>query len=244
MKRFVCTVARSPREIEDAQRVRWRVYGEEEQMISRERCTEGREIDRRDDRADTIHLLVYAGREPVGTVRLLLAASSAGGHCLDLDLESEFELDAFASPGVAPAEVRGYCVLRDYRCTGVTLALYAGLRAESARRGITHWVAAANMETDFPEDAALAYAIAQDRKLVSTCFHARRRSHETPSTSRRRPCFSDRQRALGLRGDRDQLVLPRTLSLLANKMGARFMGPPVYDTYFNVFALPLVTTLV
>jgi hypothetical protein len=38
--------------------------------------------------------------------------------------------------------------------------------------------------------------------------------------------------------------LPRTLSLLASKMGARFMGQPVYDPYFNVFALPLVTTLV
>jgi hypothetical protein len=26
-------------------------------------------------------------------------------------------------------------------------------------------------------------------------------------------------------------------------MGARFIGAPVYDPYFNVFALPLVATL-
>jgi hypothetical protein len=37
--------------------------------------------------------------------------------------------------------------------------------------------------------------------------------------------------------------MPRTLSLYANKMGARYVGPPAYDPYFGVFALPLVAPL-
>src|SRR5207249_800049 len=101
------------------------------------------EIDARDDQEGTIHLLVYAGAEPVGTVRLLPARPErAAGGCLGLDLEGKFDLGAFLRPGMVAAEVTRYCVLRRYRGTGVTGALYLALRAESRRRGITHWFSA------------------------------------------------------------------------------------------------------
>jgi putative hemolysin len=246
MRLFSCAVARTRRQIQDAQRVRWQVYGEEEKLISAAACVEGRDLDPSDEQSHTVHILVYVGLQPVGTVRLLQAAAAVDGIAtrhLGLDLESKFDLGAFATPGIVLAEIKGYCVVRRYRCTGVTKALYAGLRAESARRGITHWVAAANMETDFPEEAALAYEVARDMRLVSDQFCVERRALGVPSTPRRRSCYSEEERLLGSRGQRAGLALPRTLSLFATKMGARFMGAPVYDSHFKVFALPLVAAL-
>jgi hypothetical protein len=246
MRTLRCTIARTAQDIADAQRVRWRVYGEEEQMLPVGIRVDGREIGARDNRDDTIHLIVHMGDEPVGTVRLLQACANAerrqGGR-LGLDLESKFDLGGFFDRDIVPAEITRYCVLRRYRCTGVTQALFLGLRAESERRGITHWVAGANMETDFAEDAALAYRVARAKNLLSTQFHAETRVAEHPQTPRTRRCYSDEQQLAARAGDLAGLELPRTLALFARRMGARFIGAPVYDAYFKIFALPLVTAL-
>lgn len=246
MSTFQCTIARTAREIRDAQRVRWRVYGEEEKLLPASAGVGGREIDARDDRDDTIHFIVYAAGDAVGTVRLLQAdgvsvARDVGR--LGLELESKLELGCLIAPGVVPAEITRYCVLRRYRCTGVTRALLSGLREESERRGITHWVAGANMETDFAEDAALANRVARDKDLISHHFHAEARFAHPARTARTRPVYSDEQRLRAQGGDRAGLELPRVLSLFSRWMGARFIGAPVYDAYFNVFALPLVAAL-
>jgi hypothetical protein len=130
-----------------------------------------------------------------------------------------------------------YARLQEYRCTGVTRALLSGLRDESERRGITHWVAGANMETDFAEDAALAYRVAHDKDLISRHFHAVARAAHPARMARTRPGYTDEQRLRAQGGDRAGLELPRVLSLFSRWMGARFIGAPVYDAYFNVFAL-------
>jgi len=246
MEAFRYTVARAPHEIAEAQRVRWTVYGEEEQLLPPSAGVAGREIDARDEDDDTIHLLVHAGREPVGTVRLLPArergkALHSGG--LGLELEASFNLGTDAASDLVAAEVTRFCVLRRYRCTGVTKALYAALGTESRRRGITHWFAAANMGTDFAEDAALAYDLVCARTLVDDRFHAEPRVGPPWHTPRRRSCYTDEQRRSALRGELGCLAIPRTLALFAIRMGARYIGPPAYDPYFNVFALPLVAPL-
>lgn len=245
MRTFGYTVARTFREIVDAQRVRWRVYGEEERLLPPSACREGREIDVHDQDPDTVHILAYVRGEPVGTVRLLPARPmhrrARGGF--GLDLESKFHLGGLSAPGLVLAEVTRYCVLRRYRCTGVTRALYAGLQVESRRRGITHWLAAANMETDCAEDAALAYRLVCARQLVDERFRAEPRAGLPAQTLRRQSCYSEAERRSGREGALDHLALPRTLALFATRMGGRYIGPPVYDPYFNVFALPLVAPL-
>jgi L-ornithine Nalpha-acyltransferase len=240
-----CTVARSQAQIADAQRVRWRVYGEEEGLLPPAAGCGGREVDARDEHDDTIHLLVYAGCEPVGTVRLLQMRRGGAGAAglLGLALEDKFGLESFAAPGIVAAEVTRFCILRQHRCTRAASALYRALHSESRQRGITHWVAGANMETDFTEDAALAYTVARARNLIHGRFRAERRAVLPARTPRRRACYTDGQRRRGLGGALDGLALPRTLALFAGRMGARFIGPPAYDDYFNVFALPLVAEL-
>jgi hypothetical protein len=230
----------------DAQRVRWKVYGEEEALLPASMGVGGREIDAHDDRETTTHFLVYAGQEPVGTVRLLepsAVVERTQGGPLGLELESKFNLGTLSAPGTVPAEVTRYCVLRRYRRTGVTTALLAGLLSESARRGITHWVAGANMETDFAEEAVIADLLVHQKKLVSGRFRAEPHADELPPTLRKRPYYTQEQRLRALQGELAGLKLPSTLSLFATRMSARYIGPPAYDTYFNVFALPLVTTL-
>ena len=71
MIRYTGVIARTEREVAEAQRVRWRVYGEEEAMLAASGCVDGREVDPPNRRADTIHFIVRAGEEAVGTVRLL-----------------------------------------------------------------------------------------------------------------------------------------------------------------------------
>src|SRR5262249_23072637 len=56
------TIARTPQEIADAQRVRLRVYVEEERLLPASIGHDGREIDARDDREGTTHFLVYVRR--------------------------------------------------------------------------------------------------------------------------------------------------------------------------------------
>lgn len=246
MRPFHCIIAGTEREKTDAQRVRRKVYVEEEALLPASVGVDGREIDALDDREGTLHFIVYEGQEAVGTVRLLQSSAEVerteSGR-LGLDLESKFDLGALCAPGIVPAEVTRYCVLRRYRSTGVTTALFSGLYAESARRGITHWVAGANMQTDFAEDADLAYRIAQLEELMNEQLRAEPRAHDLPETPRRRPYYTEEQRRCARNGEIAGLDLPRTLALFAARMGARFIGPPVYDAYFNVFALPLVATL-
>jgi putative hemolysin len=160
-----------------------------------------------------------------------------------LPLEAKVDLAELAVPSVRPAEVTRFCVLRRYRRTGVTAALFTGLHEESARRGVTHWVAGANMETDVPEDAATAYHLACSEGLSCARFHAEPRFAGPGASPRRRPLYTAEQRRRAAGGDLTGLELPRTLALFAHRMGARFIGPPVYDERFGVFALPLVSAL-
>lgn len=243
MTGFVCTVARRPSDIAEAQRIRWQVYGEEEKLLPASAGLAGREIDARDDDGGTLHLLLYAGSEPAGTVRLLPARHDRRATAEDrlgLELETTFDLRGYARRGVVAAEITRYCVLRRFRGTGAAAALYAALWTESQRRGITHWFAAANMETDCAEDAALTYHLVRGRGLFDARSSVRPRLAGVPQTPRRRPYFSEEQRRSARGGAFDHLAIPRTLALFARGMGARYIGPPAYDRYFEIFALPLL----
>jgi hypothetical protein len=242
MPELLLVVASNRRQVRDAQRVRWRVYGEEEGLLSAARAQGGSEIDARDDSEHTTHLLVYVDREPVGTVRLLRAAPGAGDELPGLDLARKFELTGFTRPGLVVAEVTRFCVLARYRCTRVCAALFDGLLSESLRHGVTHWIAGANTQTDNAEDAWLMYRAIQARGLESSGFCARARDAAGSGSGQRRAYTSD-ERARALRADLASLRLPKPLSLFSARMGARYMGPPAYDAFFGVFAMPLVSEL-
>lgn len=229
-------MAESVVERADAERVRARVYCEEERMPESARSAQpvgGDEID----------LLAYAGDEPVGALRLRVVTPASGREPLAaLSLASKFRFHGFEAPDVVLGEITGFCIVRRFRGTRVAALLFGALRVESARKRVTHWVAAANTETDSAEDAEIAYRLLLANRLVSTRFRALPRDAEPPPSATRFLYTPDeRRRAAG--GELQALKLPRVLALFAGKMGARYIGPPVYDRDFNVFATPLAVEL-
>lgn len=188
-------------------------------------------------------LLVYAGDEPVGALRLRVVRPVEGGEPLaGLELASKFSFRGFEEPSVVVGEIGGFCVLRRYRGTRAASLLFGALRSESARRGVTHWLAAANTETDSAEEADIVYRLLCSQRLVSSAFHAEARgTKNSPLASRFIYTPDERQRAS--RGELHSLRLPRVLALFAGKMGARYIGYPAYDRDFKVFATPLAVEL-
>ncbi|RKH18702.1 GNAT family N-acetyltransferase [Corallococcus praedator] len=240
-----CRVADTQRELDDALRVRWEVFGVELRMLGDKKPQAPREANCFDTLPTTAHVVVYSGEEAVATARLLLPnaeVAASAGSLLGLDIERKLDLSEIAAPGRVFAETTRYCVRRDWRNSAV-LRLQACLYRESRRRGVTHWIAAANMETDSVEEASLIYRAAARRGWVSDRFHVRTREFPPPPREpvamRLGPTELERAR----HGALDGLKMPPVLSLFADKMGARFIGPPHYDTAFHRFTVPLVAAL-
>lgn len=242
MEGIRCRVAETRRELDDALRVRWAVFGDELGLLPR-RATR-REVDDFDTLETTIHIVGYAEGVVVATGRLLLASPEIArdrGWGVGVDLEARFDLGALVAPGVAIAEATRVCVLRPYRRAGALDALITAMIEESRRRAVTHWVSAANTETDSPEDAAIIAELAARRGLLSS-YQLPLRASPPPPFEPRAPLFDREARGRAAAGDFSGLALPRALESFT-RMGARLAGPPVYDARFQRFAAPLVTRL-
>ncbi|RKH57904.1 GNAT family N-acetyltransferase [Corallococcus aberystwythensis] len=242
MSSLSCRVATAQRELDDALRIRYRVFGEELRMLGPKRPRAPREADCFDTLRTTAHVVVYAGAEPVATARLLTPNAEVAAFAdtaVGLDIEKKLDLSELVAPGRVFAETTRYCVTQRYRNSAV-LRLQAGLYRESRRRGVTHWIAAANMETDSQEEADLYYQAAARRGWVSDSFRVRTREFPAPPAEPLAARLTEAQRA---QARLDILRLPPVVSLFADKMGARFIGPPHFDPAFNRFTVPLVAAL-
>ncbi|MCP3098438.1 GNAT family N-acetyltransferase [Myxococcus sp. K15C18031901] len=246
MTSMYCRVATTQRELDDALRVRWNVFGGELGLMGGKAPPTRREVNCFDTLETTVHLVVYAGREPVATLRMLLSnpevALAMGGR-LGLELEQKLDLSGVSAPGRVFAETARFCVLEPWRRSEAVAHLQAGIYAESRRRGVTHWIAAANLDTDSSEDAALMARVAAHRGWVNPKWKVRL---TTPQSSPAIPASSfytavERERAG--QGNLGGLRMPRAPSLFARKMGARFVAEPLYDASFHRFTLPLIAAL-
>jgi hypothetical protein len=182
----------------------------------------------------------------VATTRLLLPnpeVARATGRRLGIDLESKVDLSDLGGPGLVFAETTRFCILKDWRHSTVLMWLHAGLHQESRRRGVTHWVASANTETDSAEDARVAFQVATHQGLLSTRWRGRTLDYPRPPEAPAAPIYTPEERARARQGQFEGLRLPRVLSLFSSKMGARFIAGPLYDAGFRRFSLPLVAAL-
>jgi hypothetical protein len=141
------------------------------------------------------------------------------------------------------AEATRFCVLAPYRRAGAVEALDALMRRESRRRGVTHWIAAANAETDAAEDARIIQRVAERMGFWSRRFQALPIGDEAPPAPERCPFYTPEERERARAGDLAGLRLPRALVVFARRLGARFTGEPRYDARFRRFAMPLVAAV-
>ncbi|MCE9672619.1 GNAT family N-acetyltransferase [Myxococcus stipitatus] len=246
MTSMYCRVATTQRELDDALKVRWAVFGDELRLVEGKAPPTRREVSCFDTLETTVHLVVYAEREPVATLRMLLTnpevALATGGR-LGLELEQKLDLSGLAAPGRVFAETARFCVLEPWRHSEAVAHLQAGIYAESRRRGVTHWIAAANLDTDSREDAGVMARVAAHRGWVSPRWKVRVTAPQASPVIPATPFYTplERERAEG--GNLGGLRMPRAPSLFARKMGARFVAEPLYDASFHRFTLPLIAAL-
>lgn len=246
MTTLSCRVATTQRQLDDALRVRAAVFGAELGLLGNTATITRREVNGFDTLDTTVHLVVYADGTPVATSRLLLpnpeVALVTGGR-LGIDLERKLDLSGIGGPGLVFAESTRFCILKPWRHSEALVWLQAGLYAESRNRGVTHWIASANMETDCAEDARLIFHVAAYQGLVSQRWRARALAPPVSPAVPSAPHFTASERARARQGQLEGLRMPRVLSFFAHKMGARFIAEPLYDEGFRRFSLPLVAAL-
>jgi hypothetical protein len=241
-----CLVATTQRQLDDALRIRWAVFGEELHLLAGPTPLVPREVDCFDTLPTTVHLVVYAGLKPVATARLLLPnpeVAHLSGKRLGIALEQKLDLSGVTGPGLSLAESTRFCILKEWRNSEVLLRLQAGLYRESRRLGVSHWIASANTETDSTEDADLVFQVAAHQGLVSPRWRVRTLDPHAPPAVPRAPLYTPLERVHARQGQLSSLRLPRILALFARKMGARFIGAPLYDAGFRRFSLPLIAAL-
>lgn len=121
--RLYLSIARTPAEVAEAQRLRYKVFAEE--MGAQVSGTGGLDIDGFDDFCD--HLLVRESstHQVIGTYRILSPhqAAQAGGYYS----AGEFDLSRIAHLFDRTVEVGRACVHQDYRSGGTITMLWAGL---------------------------------------------------------------------------------------------------------------------
>jgi putative hemolysin len=215
-------IAREPREVEAAQRLRYRIFGEELGAILPSGAS-GLDQDAFDPFCD--HLLVRnaTSGDVVGTYRILPAerATRAGGFytATEFDLGRVVEL-----PGLV--EVGRACVDPRFRNGSVLALLWAGLAAHLRSSGYEHVMGCASVPADDRRHAADACA-----RLL--------RDHAAPPEWRVTP-----YRPLPL--ESANATSPRPLPPLVRgylRMGASVCGPAAWDPAFRtadvVMVLPM-----
>ncbi|ATB34439.1 GNAT family N-acyltransferase [Melittangium boletus] len=246
MTTLSCRVATTLRHLDDALNVRYAVFGSELGLLGGSALAAPREVNCFDTLETTSHVVVYADEVPVATTRLLLpnqeVARATGGRW-GLALEDKVDLSSVGGTGLLFAESTRLCILHPWRHSEALLWLLAGLYWESRRRGVTHWIASANMETDCGEDARLIHQVAKHKGWLSQRWHVPNHPSPPPPETPLVPLYSEWERAGARRGQLDGLRMPGVLSFFARKMGARFISEPIYDPAFQRYSLPLVAAL-
>ena len=244
--RIHASVAEGPAAIAECQRIRHRVYVLEKQLLRHDIQDQDREVDEYDALDTTVHLLVRVDGEAAATVRLLRPnphVAGAFGQAIGIGLAARYDLAPLAVPGVSVAEGSRLCVVPEHRGGSVFDALSGAMIREGLRLGLTHLVIAANAETDSIEDAEIAYRIAEGDELVSTRFRVvPRRGASVPGPSER-GFYTAEERARAHAGNLEGLPLPRLLRAFAERLAARYMGPPIREKGYTVCSLPAVIDL-
>lgn len=222
--RFAVSVAATVTDVEEAQRLRWRVFVEE-QGARPEPGRHGIEADRFDPYCRHLIVRDLATGIAVGTYRVLCAdqARRLGGFYT----EQEFDIGELAEHRRSIVEIGRSCVHPDYRSGVVIALLWAGLAGLILGTEARFVIGCASISmADGGREAASIY-----RKLSA--------DHLTRVSYRMTPL-----NPLDLVAqDIDEAVKPPPLIKGYLRAGAEIAGPPAVDPDFGTADLPIILTL-
>jgi putative hemolysin len=220
-QRLLVSLARSPAEVKEAQRLRHRVFVEEMGAA----VPQGR-IER--DRFDPFcrHLIVRDrdSGEVVGTYRVLTPerAATLGTFMA----EREFDLVRFAPIRGQIAEVGRACIDAKYRSGATIMLLWSGLASYCLSRGYRFLFGCVSLGFDASIDAAALFRSIPEVHIAPWAYRVEPRSPLPKAAARADP-------------------LPRLPALLKGylRAGAWVCGPPAWDREFGTVDLPVLLAL-
>ncbi|MGK3984887.1 hypothetical protein WME99_17705 [Sorangium sp. So ce136] len=183
----------------------------------------------------------------IGAGRLVLpnpgvAKAHGWEHGLPLEAKIRMDLSALGPPGTI-AEVGRLCVLERWRTRTAALPeLCAAMCLESRRHGITHWISAANLECDSADEALLIHEVIRRRGLMRSDIPVGLKATDGPRSPPRFRFYTDEERGRARDDNPSRLRLPRAVSTDA-RLGARYIGEPIWDEHFGMFAQPLIAAV-
>ena len=223
-KQFHVSMARHQDEVREAQRLRWKIFGDE--MGARLSTPEpGFDIDFYDAYCE--HLLV---RDPdigevVGTYRILSPdnAKKVGSYYSD----NEFDLTRLQHLRPRMVELGRSCVHADYRSGSVITLLWAGLADYMLKSGHEYLIGCASI------------GMADGGHNAASIWHATREKHLAPVEWRVFPRCPLPLESL------DNVAAPLLPPLVKGylRLGAHVCGEPAWDPDFNTADLPILLPL-
>ena len=209
-----CELAKTHAEMEEAQRIRFRVFGEEMGARLPSAAT-GLDIDRFDMFCD--HLLVrdQIQNKVVGTYRILPPEQSvmAGGYYS----ETEFDMSSLQHLRERMAEVGRSCVDADYRDGATITQLWAGLADYIMKNGHEYLIGCASV------------SMSDGGHYAASVFNKVYKLHAAPAEYRVTP--HRRLPIESLNQELDVIIPPLIKGYL--RMGAYIAGEPAWDPEFN-----------
>lgn len=211
--RLYLSIARNQAEIEEAQRLRYKVFAEE--MGAQLSNKSGLDIDGFDEFCD--HLLVRDSEteQVIGTYRILspAQANEAGGYYS----AGEFDLNRISHLLDNTVEVGRACVHQQYRNGGTVTMLWAGLAKYMRMHHYEHMIGCASIPMlDGGHGAA-------------SLFNRLRENHMAPLEYRVFP--RTRLPIEALKSDLQTVCPPLIKGYL--RLGAKICSEPAWDSYFN-----------
>jgi pyrroloquinoline quinone (PQQ) biosynthesis protein C len=245
MSELYWRVAETKHQLDEAQRLRWTCIRDELKIAARVEAGLRRDVSRLDGLPSVHHIVVYDGREAVGTARLVQAdsdvARESGSH-YGFELEERVDLTTLGIASSELAEVSGLCVQK-VRAPRAAARLYEGLYAHSRSLGIRFWIGGVDCGTDDAGDALRLSTELERRGLVSPDWHV---GAERPVPHDDVGVDTSAARARAACGERLAAALPalpHALDAFVRRLNARAIGAPVRHPRFERYVLPMLADL-
>ncbi|MCD1257448.1 GNAT family N-acetyltransferase [Paenibacillus athensensis] len=221
ISRLAVSLARTPEDIEQAQRLRYRVFAEEERNMRLLR-NDGLETDAYDAFCDHLIVKDLDTEAVVGTYRLLTGDRAAAG--IGFYSQTEFDFGPFARHQLTTLELGRSCIAPAYRGGKTINLLWEGIAAYLSSCRCEYLIGCASIHPANQDELNAIYTLLRRKGVLTDRFGIR------PLPSHRIDGLAE------LAGEWTEKELFRKLPPLLKGyqwLGAQIGGEPAYDALFD-----------